>query len=352
MAKKRALVLFSGGLDSMLVVSLLTRENIEVCALSFRTGFEIAHAKAKYLKTIADDESEKRASQLKVNYRLCDISDGYLSVLLNPKYGYGSAVNPCTDCHIYMLRNAAKIMREENFDFVATGEVLGQRPMSQKYHQLNAVCNDSTLGDLLFRPLSAALLPKTAVENNGWVSEKAILDIQGRSRNKQYALAKELGITDYPSSGGGGCFVVDKMYAKRFNDYLYYKSKESLRKEDLEFLFFGRHFRINEKASVAVGRDSHENEALKCFAAGRILIEPCYRRGPVCVIDFNNEVSEAEKEEITNEACILVAYYSKEETDFFEMKVIDGDSEKIITTKHLSKEERDKGNLYQNISEK
>ncbi len=265
--KARAVALFSGGLDSSLAVRLLQDQGIEVKALHFYTGFCITEHKRR-LGLKREDGSHyvnpalRAAAQLQVPLEIVDISQEYFDIILNPKYGYGKNVNPCVDCRIFMLKKAKEIMEKEGYHFVATGEVLGQRPMSQTYERLMLIEKEAGLEGYILRPLSAKLLPETIPERLGWVDREKLLAISGRGRKKQIALAKKYGI-DYEQPAGGCCYLTDENYAYRFREAL---SIEGLiTKDDLVLFSVGRHFRLPSGAKLIVARNEGEVRFLQGF---------------------------------------------------------------------------------------
>jgi tRNA U34 2-thiouridine synthase MnmA/TrmU len=200
---------------------------------------------------------------------MIDISGEYLDVVLNPKHGYGSAANPCVDCRIMMLEKAKDYMEKAGADFIITGEVVGQRPMTQHRGTLRMIANRSGTSEILLRPLSAKLLEPTKPEKEGLVDRESLYGISGRGRKDQMRLAEELGIEDYPQPAGGCCFLTDHNYAKRFRDLVANRPPGSVTMEDLLLLKLGRHFRVSPSVKVIVGRDEAENEFLERYKKGR-----------------------------------------------------------------------------------
>jgi len=246
----KALVLLSGGLDSILAVKLLLEQGIEVEAINFRTNF------------CGPSKARPAAQQLGVFLREVDIREDFLLVLKNPKYGFGAGLNPCIDCHALMLKKAGEIMREEKFDFVATGEVLGQRPMSQHKKALEIVEKEAGLEGYLLRPLSAKLLPETRAEKEGLVDREKLLGISGRSRQEQMALAQKYGLENYPTPAGG-CALTQEGFADRLKKIMEFKPDISI--GDLDLAKIGRHF-FENGFWLILGRNETENEILKNLA--------------------------------------------------------------------------------------
>jgi len=247
----RALGLLSGGLDSTLAVKLILDQGIDVVVLKFTSPFCLCDRKGR---CFAVEVAEKLNVPLRMMYK----GQEYLRVIRNPKYGYGSGMNPCIDCRIYMLKKAKRYAEEIDAGFIFTGEVLDERPMSQHYRALKIIEREAGLEGKIVRPLSAKLLPKTEAEKKGWIDRNKLLAIRGRSRKPQIALAEKLGISDYPCPSGG-CLLTYKEFANKVRDLFRHKRRVTLR--DIELLKVGRHFRLG-KSKIIVGRNRVENEAL------------------------------------------------------------------------------------------
>lgn len=257
--------MLSGGLDSRLAVRLMQQQGVEVTALHFYTGFCIANRNrrvGRMEKPSARHEGLEAGADLAVPVEIIDVAQEYISVVLNPRFGYGSGMNPCVDCRIFMLQRARAHMERVGAHFVFTGEVLGQRPKSQHRHQLHIIERESGLEGLLLRPLSAKLLPPTIPERKGWVDRNQLLAISGRSRKQQIAMAKEYEIGDYPQPSGGCCLLPDASFARRLRDFLEHYPKKAVTPERMALLAVGRHFRLDESVKVIVGRDEGENNYL------------------------------------------------------------------------------------------
>ena len=247
----RALALFSGGLDSTLAVRLIQDQGIKVIAVRFTSPFCLCDRGGG---CNAYEASKKYGIPLKV----ISMGSEYLHIVRNPRYGYGSALNPCIDCRIYMLKRAKRYAREVDAKFIITGEVLGQRPMSQRLETLKLIEREAGLEGKILRPLSAKLLPETEAEKRGWVDRSKLLGIKGRSRKPQMELAAKLGIRDYPSPAGG-CLLTYKEYAAKLKDLFQHKKRVTLK--DIQLLKIGRHFRLGEN-KIIVGRNEAENKLL------------------------------------------------------------------------------------------
>jgi len=267
--KIRALVLLSGGLDSILVVKILQEQGVEIAAVSFESYF-FNGKKAKIA-----------AEALNIPLKTVDFSEEHLQMVKKPKYGYGRGMNPCLDCHLLMLKKAKQIMEKENYNFIATGEVLGERPMSQNRKALGIIEKELSLTGFLLRPLSAKLLPKTVPEEKGWVKREKLFAISGRSRRRQMALAKKWQIQFYPTPAGG-CLLTDPEFSKRLRE-LFEKYPES-GANDIELLKIGRHF-WSDKTKIVVGRDHEENLKIKSLAQrSDVLIELRDYPGPTTLV--------------------------------------------------------------------
>ncbi len=330
----KALVLFSGGLDSMLTIRILQREGIDVVALHFVTGLEGATIKREIVGIENPDTPQSVCDKFGVPMKTVSLKDKYLEMFFNPEYGgYGSAINPCLDCHILMLREAKRIMESEGFDFVATGEVLGQRPMSQLAKKLAVVTKQSGLEGYLLRPLSALKLPETIVEREGLINRENLYGISGRSRTIQKELVEEFGINKYPEPAGGGCVILDKIYAKKYHELRQFISEDDIDMETMQYLAVGKHFRITDKVKVILGRDEVENDALEKRTHKKTLIlKPTYRKGPLAFIENWGDDSSL-TDEVLYDCAMIIASYSKEPVDVFDIKVLGKDDEiqKIIS---------------------
>ncbi len=250
--KARALGLYSGGLDSILACLVLRRAGVEVEAVSFESPFFSA------------DNARRSAAANDIALTVVDVGRDHLDkVVRNPRYGYGSNMNPCIDCHAYMVKLAGGIVKERGMDFIFSGEVLGQRPMSQNRQAMGNVAKASGMADLLLRPLSAKLMPITPMEESGLVDRDMLLDLNGRSRKPQIALAKEFGVKDYPAPAGG-CLLTEPGFSKRLKDLLEHNPLCGLK--EIELLKVGRHLRLSPQAKLVVGRNQSENQKMEALA--------------------------------------------------------------------------------------
>jgi tRNA U34 2-thiouridine synthase MnmA/TrmU len=247
----KALGLLSGGLDSSLAALCLKRQGIDVTAIAFVTPF------------FGSNKAEHAARQMGIPLIVEDIGRTHLDMVKNPRYGYGKNMNPCIDCHAMMFRLAGEAMAEGGFDFLFSGEVLGQRPMSQNANALRSVANYSGHPDRILRPLSARLLPITPMEEQELVDREQLLDIQGRSRKRQETYAREWGLADFPSSGGG-CLLTEIHFSDRLRDL--FNHQPDCMVSDIELLKIGRQFRLSEQAKLTLGRHQQDNEAIRAAA--------------------------------------------------------------------------------------
>ena len=243
--KTRALALISGGLDSLLAAKLILDQGCEVIGLHFKIPF----CKIDIKKSFPE-----------IGIRIIEIDLGleFIKLIQEPHYGFGSNMNPCIDCKILMFSKAKALMPELKAKFIITGEVLGQRPMSQNKQALKLIRQQSGLGDLLLRPLSAQFFPPSLAEKEGWVKRERLLDFNGRIRTPQMQLAHNLGLNDY-ANPAGGCLLTDPSFSKRLRELL---KHGELNLENLELLKLGRHFRLGEHARLVLGRDEGENNKL------------------------------------------------------------------------------------------
>jgi tRNA-uridine 2-sulfurtransferase len=291
----KCLVMFSGGLDSTIAVHLLRNQGLEVLALHFvlpfYSGLGDVHAAIR-----------ERAGMLGVPLRIEEEAEGYLAMFKDPQFGYGKNINPCLDCRIQRLSKAALIMREEGASFIATGEVVGQRPMSQRRDCLDIIEKRTGLRGLLLRPLSAGLLRPTIPEEKGWVDRKKLLSIGGRGRKDQIAYAKLHGLS-YPSPGGG-CTLTNEQTKRRFADLVRHSTDFSL--ADFKLIAYGRHFRLGRNLRLIVARDDSENGVLeKLLLSEDFSLTTSDVPGPLGILRGTASKEDLEK------ACRIIARYSK-----------------------------------------
>ncbi len=248
----KAIALFSGGLDSTLAAKLLIDQGIEVIACNINTGFGSTKDRLEHMKNMCE--------QIGAEFRSVDIRDEYIrEVLFSPKYGYGKNFNPCIDCHAKMFEVAKRVMEEWGASFLISGEVLGQRPMSQNSDSLQKVLDLSNCEGLLLRPLSAKSLTPTIPEIEGWVDREKLENIVGRNRDRQMELAQEFGLKDYEAPGGG-CLLTDEKFSDKIRDFI---AHDTFTVEDIPTLKYGRQLRLPEKAKLIIGRNAEDNAILE-----------------------------------------------------------------------------------------
>lgn len=258
--KKKAVALLSGGLDSTLAVKTMIDQGVEVIALNFTSPF----CNCTQKNSGCDHEASRVANELGVEIKVISKGLDYINnIVRNPKHGYGKHMNPCIDCRIFMHKAAKKVMEETGATFIITGEVLGQRPMSQRRDTLDIIERESDLKGHVVRPLSAKLFTPTIPEQKGLINRDGLLSIQGRSRKEQIELADEKGITDYPCASGG-CKLTDENFAKKIKDL--FEHKEDITLKDIHLLNVGRHFRLDKDTKLIIGRNEHENKKLEHMA--------------------------------------------------------------------------------------
>jgi tRNA-specific 2-thiouridylase len=273
--KPRALCLMSGGLDSILAARVLKEQEIDVTGIIFTSPF------------FGSRKAEEAAENLGIGLIIEDLTSEHLALVKNPPSGYGKWMNPCIDCHALMIRRAGEILRRDKYDMIATGEVLGERPMSQNRQSLDTVARLSGCGDLLLRPLSARLLPPTEPERAGIVDRKRLFAIEGRSRRPQMALAKAFGIESY-AQPAGGCLLTDPHFASRLSEL--FEANPDACVENVLLLKLGRHFRLPSGVKAIVGRNKKENEEIRLhMREGRTLIISDIMPGPVTLVLSENE---------------------------------------------------------------
>jgi tRNA U34 2-thiouridine synthase MnmA/TrmU len=280
--KPKAVALLSGGLDSHLAVRIMLEQGVDIEAVAIKTpfcDFDCGKGCGQRVREVADELGIK----LKTVY----FGEEYLRMLKNPKYGYGSGMNPCIDCRGMMYNAAKEHMKNTNADFVITGEVLFQRPMSQNNRALHIIEKETDMECKVLRPLSAKHLPPTDVEKMGLINRENMGDIKGRSRKEQLMLAKHFGISE-PPNAAGGCLLTDPSFSKRVKDILDH-CDDIPTLNDIELLKVGRHLRITHDAKFVVGRNKDENEVIKALLAdGDVIMEVKDYVGPTCILRSKN----------------------------------------------------------------
>ncbi len=305
--KRKAVALISGGLDSMLAAKLIMEQGVHVEGLNFFTGFcHSGHTSA--IRNNKKDKPKRNdalwvAEALGIKLHIEDIVEPYKEVLLNPQYGYGKNINPCLDCKIFMVKKALEWMQQHDFDFLITGEVMGQRPKSQRKEAMPVVEKQSGADDLLLRPLCAHHLPETKPELEGWVDRARLLDLHGRNRKPQMALAESFGFKDYAQPAGGCCVLTDANYSRRLEDMWEHRGHRDYDMDDIILLKAGRHLRINKKTKLILGRDQSENNFLEGYKRLFTHLRLKDFNGPLVLID-----GESNKDILLTAASILARF--------------------------------------------
>jgi len=295
--KVKAVGLISGGLDSELAVRLLQEQGIKVTGVSCTHPFHPATTPGEKPRPL------RVAEELGIELVRPDVTDRLLKMLRSPNHGFGKHLNPCIDCRLIYLEQGAKLMKKIGAKFLVTGEVLGQRPMSQRRDAIDIINRDSELAGYILRPLSAKLLPETVPEKEGWVDREKLMDIRGRSRKRQFELARDFGLTQF-GSPGGGCLLTMEDFARKLMDLL--DHQETLTANDVELLKKGRHFRLSDSAKLAVGKNHAENSQLMGMARQTdLIIKTSGAPGPVGLV--RGTVSDSEIET----ACAIMGRYVK-----------------------------------------
>jgi tRNA-specific 2-thiouridylase len=299
----KAVALMSTGLDSLLSAKIVRDSGVEVVGLhcTFEFGFMPGPSRKEAL--------ERLIEPMGISLRVLDITEPYMEVLRRPAHGFGSAVNPCIDCHLFMLRRAKELMEELGADFVVTGEVVGQRPMSQNRPMLFHIEKLADLRRLILRPLSAKALPVTIPEEKGWIDRETLYGITGRGRKTQEALVSRFGIAEY-FQPAGGCILTDPFYAKRIKAFIRHRGQDALTSEVMNLCRHGRHFWLDGGLWVVVGREENDNAAIERLGAGKWIFEAADYEGPTAVVDglINDD-------EALRVASMLARYVNKRKED-------------------------------------
>jgi tRNA U34 2-thiouridine synthase MnmA/TrmU len=293
---RKALALISGGLDSLLAVRVIQEQGIAVEGINFFTGFCVeghTHAIRKQAQ-----KKEKRnnalwsAEQLGIKLHIVDISEEYKDVVLNPKHGYGANLNPCLDCKIFMVgkamgyvNRARQFAVDNGFDFIITGEVVGQRPKSQRLATMPIIARESGAEDLLLRPLSAKNLAPTKPEREGWVDREQLYGFHGRGRQPQIDLARKFGFSDWAQPAGGCCFLTDESYSRKLADLWGARGERRYELDDIMLLKVGRHIRPEPHYKLIVGREEGENNFLEGYRREFPYIRILSHNGPLTLVD-------------------------------------------------------------------
>jgi tRNA-specific 2-thiouridylase len=322
---RKAVALISGGLDSMLAARLIQQQGVRVEGINFYTGFCVeghTHAIRK-----RDRGRAKRnnalwvAEQLGIKLHIVDIVEEYKDVVINPKYGYGANLNPCLDCKIFMVQKAQQWIQQHDFDFIVTGEVIGQRPKSQRKRFMPVIAQESGAEDRLLRPLCAKNLPPTLPEREGWVDREQLRDFSGRSRKPQMRLAAEFGFEDYAHPAGGCCFLTDEKYSVKLRDLWDNRGQREYELDDIMLLKVGRHIRPSRSYKLIISREEGETNFLSGYRHLFQTIKTVSHPGPLTLIE--GEALNADEIEL---ACAITARFSKgRDADSVELQYSDRD---------------------------
>lgn len=324
--KKKVVALLSGGLDSQLAIKMMQEQGFDVSAVAIKTpfcdfdcgrgcGFEI----------------RERADDLNVNLKTVYLGDEYIEMLKHPKHGIGAGFNPCIDCRSMMFDAAKKHMEDIGAEFIISGEVLGQRPMSQHAPALRTIEKESDLVGKIVRPLSAALLPETDPEKNGLIKRENLGMIRGRTRRNQLDMAKKYGIEN-PPNAGGGCLLTEPQFGIKAKDLFSHTENPTI--NDIDLLKIGRHFRLDEETKFIVGRNKDENEMIKAIALpGDILLEAKDFVGPVSILRGSNA-----KEHLKFASSITLRYSDAPNNEQAIVSIKDNDLVEEITSESAKEE--------------
>jgi len=294
--QRKAIALISGGLDSLLAAKVIQEQGIHVEGVNFYTGFCVeGHTHAIRKK---DQKKEKRnnalwtAETLGIKLNIVDISEEYKNIVINPQHGYGANLNPCLDCKIFMVEQANAMLNKARdmavdggFDFIITGEVIGQRPKSQRKETMPIIARESGADDRLLRPLCAKNLPATLPEREGWVNRDELYDFHGRNRKPQMALAEKFGLSDYAQPAGGCCFLTDESYSKKLADLWQARGEKTYEIDDIMLLKMGRHIRPAPHYKLIVSREEGENNYLMGYKKQFHSIIITSHPGPLTLVD-------------------------------------------------------------------
>ena len=320
----KAVALISGGLDSLLAARIIQDQGVQIEGINFYTGFCVeGHTHAIRNK---DKGNAKRnnalwvAEQLGIKLHIMEVIEEYKDVVLNPKHGYGKNMNPCLDCKIFMVHKAQAWawMEENEFDFIITGEVIGQRPKSQRKDSMPVIARESGAEDRLLRPLCAKNLPVTLPEREGWVNRDELYDFHGRNRKPQIALAHKFGFTDFAQPAGGCCFLTDQSYSSKLKDLWSARGERNYELDDIMLLKVGRHIRPKPYYKLIIGREDGENNYLSGYFNEFTNIKTISHKGPLALIDGTVNKTDME------EAAAIVARYSQgRDADTVEVEITD-----------------------------
>ncbi len=333
--QSKAVSLISGGLDSMLATKVIMEQGVHVEGINFFTGFCVeGHTHAIRQKDKAKPKRNNSlwvAEQLGIKLHIIDVIEEYKDVLINPKHGYGANLNPCLDCKIFMVNKAKQWIEENDFDFIITGEVMGQRPMSQRKETMPVVAKESGADERLLRPLCAKNLPATLPEREGWVNRDELYDFSGRSRKPQMALAEQYGFVDYAQPAGGCCFLTDESYSKKLVDLWETRGHKEYTLDDVMLLKVGRHIRPKANFKLVVAREEGEGRFLQGYKKDFISMNCTSHSGPLVLLDGT-----LSDDDLHLAAQITARYGQGRDAELVDVKIQNTDgAEKIIQVKPL-----------------
>jgi tRNA-specific 2-thiouridylase len=324
---RKAVALISGGLDSLLAAKVVQQQGIHVEGINFFTGFCVeGHTHAIRKKDKAKPKRNNAlwvAEQLGIKLHIVDIVDEYKDVVLNPKHGYGANLNPCLDCKIFMVRKAHEWIHQKGFDFIITGEVIGQRPMSQRKQTMPLVAHESGAEERLLRPLCAKNLPPTLAEREGWIDREQLLDFSGRSRKPQIALARQFGFEDYAQPAGGCCFLTDENYSVKLQDLWDNRGEKRYELDDIMLLKVGRHIRPDSSYKIIIAREEGETRFLSGYRKLFQSIKTVSHAGPLALIDG----PELDTEQLELVGAIIARFSKGKDADSVELTYSKADGE-------------------------
>lgn len=336
--QRKAAALISGGLDSMLAAKVMLEQGIHVEGINFFTGFCVeGHTHAIRKKDKAKPKRNNAlwsAELLGIKLHIIDIIEEYKDVLINPKHGYGAHMNPCLDCKIFMVNKAKQWIGENGFDFIITGEVIGQRPMSQRKDTMPVVARESGADDLLLRPLCAKNLPPTRPEREGWVDRDKLFGFSGRSRKPQMALAEQFGFDDYAQPAGGCCFLTDESYSLKLVDLWRARGNKEYDLDDVMLLKVGRHLRPKDNFKMIIAREEGEARFLEGYKNAFAAMHTLSHRGPLVLLDGT-----LSDQDLELAARITARYGQGRDADSVTVSVVQDGQQKQLQVKPLAAEE-------------
>jgi tRNA U34 2-thiouridine synthase MnmA/TrmU len=326
--KPKAIALLSGGLDSTLAVRVMLDMGVEVEAVNFTTIF--CQCTSEKRRQGCGSEAQRISREFGVKLSVFSVSSDYIDIIKNPKHGWGSSMNPCIDCRIFMFGKAKEYMEETGSDFIVTGEVLGQRPMSQHMRAMKIIEQESGLEGLVVRPLCAKLLPPSKPERDGLIDREKMLSIRGRSRRPQIELAAQKGITSF-ACPAGGCLLADKIYGRKLRELLEHAPNAGF--PEMRLLKYGRHFRFADGSKIIVGRDKEENDKLEQLGREHLKLQVSNGLGPVTLAP--PDLSEENK----RLAAAITARYSQSKNGAFAIRCWTNGKEELLNVEPLSDQE-------------